>query len=597
MKFIRLLASMFMLAVLAACSGGGGNPGATVPSSGTVPNSTATTAPTTPTTTATASVNDLVITLDKTQVNNNAATQIELQAQAVDAGRNAVIGAAGTIEIQDVSGGAAASGGPFVTDVNGKFKAQISIGASKINRAVTVKVKVNGLERNTLFSVVGSKLQLSLSPATPAPGETVTLEVTAQDSSNSGIANEVITLNGLTGINGLSKVTDAQGKAAFTFLAPSTGGTYNLQLQGLGVNANKSFAVVSPGGVGQPPPPAAGNIVSNSLAANPTVIGVNEIGKTINRAQLRALFLTNGNVPLQNVRVRFDIVPGPSGAVLGGGESISIGNSVVYTDAAGAAYADYISGIRSSPNNGVVVRACYDVNDFAAGTCPQSTKASFTVASTPLSLTLGDNNELEKADANTTYIKKFVLIVSDSAGQPVPNAQVSFSVDIYKYGKGVFGLGYAGDGSIIVTDVNGTTRTLAIFVNPPNNPVDDVFPGRNTWCAAEDLNRNGSIDSTPTSSEDRNGNNSLEPRGADIVISSDSPGNRTDSNGVLLIKVRYPQNVATWLAYAVKATALADGSEGTVTKTYRTSFVVGDDANGSFKTAPYGASFDCTSPN
>jgi hypothetical protein len=591
MKLIRLLTSTFMLTVLMACSGGGGNPGATVPSpSGTVPDpSTPTTTPTTP---ATASVSDLVITLDKTQINNNVATEIELQAQAVDAGRNAVSGAAGTIEIQDVSGGA----GPFVTDADGKFKAKISIGASKTNRAVTIKVKVNTLEKSTLFSVIGSKLQLSLSPAAPVPGETVTLEVTALDASNAGVANEGITLNGFAAVNGTSKVTDTQGKTVFTFLAPTTAGAYNVQASGLGTNGNKSFTVVSSGGVGQPPA-AVGPIVSKSLAANPTVIGVNVVGSTINRAQLRALFLTNGNVPVQNVRVRFDIVPGPSGAVLGGGESISIGNSVIYSDNSGSAFADYISGTRSSPNNGVVVRACYDVNDFAAGTCPNSTTASFTVASTPLSLTLGDNNELEKADANTTYLKRFVLIVSDSAGQPVPNAQVSFSVDIYKYGKGVFGLGYAGDGSIIVTDVNGATRTLAIFVNPPNNPIDDVFPGRNTWCAAEDLNRNGNIDSTSTSTEDRNGNNSLEPRGADIVISSDSPGNRTDSNGVLLIKVRYPQNVATWLAYAVKATALADGSEGTVTKTYRTSFVVGDDANGSFKTAPYGANFSCTSPN
>jgi hypothetical protein len=594
MKLIRLLASTFFVTVLAACSGGGGNPGATVSGpSGTAPNPTTPTAPTTP---ATASVSDLVITLDKTQINNNVATEIELQAQAVDAGRNAVSGAAGTIEIKDVSGGAAASGGPFVTDADGKFKAKISIGASKTNRAVTIKVKVNTLEKNTLFSVVGSKLQLSLSPAAPAPGETVTLEVTALDASNAGVANEGVTLNGFAAVNGTTKVTDSQGKTVFTFLAPLTAGAYSIQASGLGANGNKSFTVVSSGGVGQPPA-AAGPIVSKSLAANPTVIGVNVVGSSINRTQLRALFLTSGNVPVQNVRVRFDIIPGPSGAVLGGGESISIGNSVVYSDNSGAAFADYISGTRSSPNNGVVVRACFDVNDFAAGTCPNSTTASFTVASTPLSLTLGDNNELEKADDNTTYIKKFVLIVSDSAGQPVPNAQVSFSVDIYKYGKGVFGLGYPGDGSIIVTDVNGTTRTLAIFVNPVNNPIDDVFPGRNTWCASEDLNRNGNIDSTSTGSEDRNGNNSLEPRGADIVISSDTQGNRTDSNGVLLIKVRYPQNVATWLAYAVKATALADGSEGTVTKTYRTSFVVGDDANGSFKTAPYGASFDCTSPN
>ncbi len=592
MKLIRLLASMAMLAVLVACSGGGGSPGATNNSTTTTTGGSGTSGTTTTVvSTETAAVSDLVITLDKTQVNNNVATEIELTAQAVSSDRNAIKGASGTVQVQDISGGSAASGGPFVTDADGKFKAKISTGSSKVNRAVTVKVTVNGLERSTVFNLVGTTLQTTLIPGAPAPGATATIEVTALDASNAGIANEVVTLNGFPSVTGVSKATNNQGKATFIFTAPSAPGVYSLETTGLGVTSNKSFEIVSTTGGGQPPA-AVGPIVSKSLSANPTVIGVNVAGSTANRAQLRALFLTTGNVPVQNVRVRFDIIPGASGAVLGGGETISTGTSLVLSDNSGAAFSDYISGTRSSPNNGVAVRACFDLVDFPSTSCPNAVTTTFTVAAKPLSLTLGDNNELQKADNNTTYIKQFVLIVSDSAGQPVPNAQVSFSVDIYKYGKGVFGIGYPGDSAIVITLVDGTTQTLSIRTNPRDNGVDDVLPGRNVWCINEDVNRNGNIDGT----EDRNNNGRLEPRGADIVISSDSPGNRTDSNGVLLIKVRYPQNVATWLAYSVKATALAEGSEGTVVKTYRTNFVQGDQVNGSFLVAPYGSDFSCTSP-
>jgi hypothetical protein len=585
MKSIKLLASIAVVMSLAACSGGGGSPGAngiSAPSGGT------TTGNVSP---ETAAVADLIITLDKTQVNNNVATDIQLVAQAVSSERNAVTGATGTVEVLDISGGAAASGGPFKTDADGKFKAKIATGSSKTNRSVTVKVKVNGLERNTVFNIVGTTLQVSVVPGAPAPGATVTVEVTAQDASNAGIANQAITLGGFPAVAGLSKLTNNLGKATFVFAAPATAGTYNLSADGLGAVTNKSIDVVAVGGGG--PPAAVGPIVSKSMAANPTVIGVNAGGSTTNRAQLRALFLTNGNVPVQNVRVRFDIIPATvGGATLQAGEAISTGTNLVLSDNSGAAFADYISGTRSSPNNGVAVRACYDLVDFASTACPNSISTTFTVAAKPLSLTLGDNNELKKENNNLTYVKDFVLIVSDSAGQPVPNAQVSFSVDIYKYGKGIFGIGYPGDGAVVITLVNGTTQTLSIRTNPQDNGVDDVLAGRNTWCINEDINRNGNIDGA----EDRNGNNSLEPRGADIVISSDVPGNRTDANGVLIIKVRYPQNVATWLAYSVKATALADGSEGTVIKRYRTNYVEGDQVNGSFLTAPYGTSFSCITP-
>jgi hypothetical protein len=578
-KTIQFASAVLLSSFLLACSGGGGSSGSTTATNG--PNSS------TPTSgIATLPVNDVVVSLDKTQVNNNAPTAVQLTVQAVSTNRNAVVGVAGVVELIDVAGGASLSGGPFVTNDTGQFKANITTGSNKTNRVVTLKVTVGGIAKDTVFTIGGSTLQVTLVPGSPTPGATATLEVTALDSANGAIAGENISLSGFSEVNSLTKVTNTQGKAVFTFRAPANAGSYSLSAAGVGATSDKNFQVI-PAGAGALPS-AIGPIISASLSANPAVIGVNAAG-TENRAQLRAIFLTAGNTPVQNVRVRYEIIPGSSGAVLGAGESISSGASIVLSDNTGATLADYIAGSRSSPNGGVSVRACYDLNDFAAGSCPNSVTSNFTVAAKPLSLTMGDNNLVEKTDQNLTYVKRFVLVVADSAGQPVPNAQVSFSVDIYKYGKGVFGADYPSD--FIQTLPGGATRSVDVV--PQDNQVNDVSLGRNSWCINEDLNRNGNIDGL----EDSNGNGTLEPRLADITISSDTLGNKTDSNGVLLIKVRYPQNVGTWLAYAVKATALAEGSQGTVIKRYITDVAQADVVNGSFLTAPYGTNQNCAQPN
>jgi hypothetical protein len=263
----------------------------------------------------------------------------------------------------------------------------------------------------------------------------------------------------------------------------------------------------------------------------------------------------------------------------------------VYSDVNGDAIADYIAGTRSSPTNGVTIRACYGLTDaaIAGGACPNSVTKTLTVASQPLSITLGDNNLLEKGNFGLTYIKKFDVAVADAAGNAVPNASVSASVDITHYGKGGFGYVTAG----------GTGTYQITLNNPPNFATDvtstkNVVPTAttgNVWCVNEDTNRNGFNDT----GEDVNFNGKLEPRKADVLLFSVA-SNVTAANGRMTIQVEYPQNVATWLAYTVKVTTNVAGSEGTDQKSYITSFIAGDEKNGSFLTPPYGAS-SCDNPN
>ena len=178
-----------------------------------------------------------------------------------------------------------------------------------------------------------------------------------------------------------------------------------------------------------------------------------------------------------------------------------------------------------------------------------------TFASQPLSITLGDNNELARGTDNLTYIKKFDIAVADAAGNAVPNAQISASVDLRVYGKG-------------------------------------PYTAPRTWCENEDTNRNGFLDAAEIIAGD--GNSEISPRKADVVLSYVG-GKSTGTNGRATIQVEYPMNVATWLFYAVKVTTTVAGSEGVVEKLYRTDFIEGDDKNGSFLTPPYGVN-DCRTP-
>jgi len=290
------------------------------------------------------------------------------------------------------------------------------------------------------------------------------------------------------------------------------------------------------------------------------------------------------------MRVRFEIVP----PVLGSGEAISTSDSTVYSDSAGIAEAEYIAGTRSSPTNGVRVRACYKASEFSTPTdCPQSVIATLTVAGTPLSISIGDDNLLEKGLGSIAYLKKFLLQVNDSSGVAVKDAIVSVSVDITHFGKGQYGglyplgsqapsiqdqsLGYVALGTSTVAPITSTTTSPGPLPGSPSRFA-------NVWCANDDLNRNGALDS----GEDINGDGILTPRKAEVIVSYVS-GNTTNASGQMLVQVTYGQNVGYWLAYTLRVTTRVAGSEGEASKSYITDVLQADVPNGSFLTPPYGS--------
>ncbi|MEB2349064.1 MAG: Ig-like domain-containing protein [Comamonadaceae bacterium] len=528
MKNVLKLASLVLAVSLAACGGGGGDPGTTPGGGGG------------------AKVASFDIQLDKNALLNNGLDEAKLTVVALDASNNPVSDA--NVKVSADSG--IYTPDTSTTDASGKASGTVSIGGNKSNRAIGLTIDVGGQVKSESITVTGSELTINV-PAVVATGDQVPLSVKVTDANSAPIANVDVSLGGTLGFAGTVK-TNASGTADKTLTAAPAVGKYTVQITASGVTATRDVQVGSLSGGGSVVvPDAVGPISAASLSISPDTIAPNAVGSTDKRATLKAVFRDAQNRAVENVRVRFEIVaPG-----LGSGEAISTGTSTVYTDANGVANAEYIAASRSSPTNGVRIRACYGLTDaaVAGGACPQSEEATMTIAATAISITLGDNNELEKGINNLTYIKRFIVAVTDSAGNAVPNAAFTKSVDLPFYLKG------------------------------------PAWNGTKFSCPNEDANRNGFLDV----GEDADGDGKSTPPKADVVISGDS---KTGANGLAVIQVEYAQSVATWLEYEVKVTTNVEGSEGTAQKSYVTSFVKGDEENGSFLIPAYGKNA-CNAPN
>ncbi len=471
---------------------------------------------------------DLSLVLSATSLSNSGSNTIVATATAVDASRNALSDIPVTISVDN---NAVAVVGGTATDSNGRISAEIGIGNDKSNRVVTVTATSGRLTRTASFAVVGARLTATVIPSVIAPGVAGEVQYILRDASSNPIAGAPISITA-SGVTPATGTTDTNGAYTFTYTAPSSAQTLTIAATAAGASDTQNVVVQA--GSGSVPPVSVA-INSASVSANPSVVSVNTDG-TNNRTEIRALFLGPNNAPIPNVRVRFDL----NGDVNSIGGTLTSGANVVYSDANGVATTFYVPGSRSSPTNGVTVRACYYTTDAlaAAGACTTSALTTVTVVSDPLSVTIGTNNEIFEGANNLTYIKKYVVMVVDSSGQAKADVQITPSVDLLSYTKGFYG------------NPGAWTRS------PPAGHTGPT-------CSNEDLNRNGVLES----GEDINGNGQLDPRKSDVAISMIG-GNRTNSSGIATLQIEYPKNVATWITYRIliSASGIA-GTEGRTTWT------------------------------
>ncbi|MEO8605662.1 MAG: hypothetical protein ABI629_24045, partial [bacterium] len=316
------------------------------------------------------------------------------------------------------------------------------------------------------------------------------------------------------------------GNYTYTYTAPASAGTVDIVGSAGGVS--KTLTVLVQSGAGSILP-AVGPINSASVSANPSVVSTNS-ASTNNRTEIRALFVGPGNASIARVRVRFDL----NGDANNIGGAFSTGTGFIYSDANGIATTAYIPGAKASPTNGVTIRACYDINDFAATACPNQATVTITVVSDPLSVTIGSNGLIEVPPANLTYQRKFVVLVVDASGRAKPNVDIVPSIDLLRYWKG--------------------------FYVTPGAWAQRSNPG---GCINEDLNRNGVLEIA----EDINHSAAIEPRKSDVAISIEGTG-KTDSTGSATVVIEYPQNVGSWVQVKILVAATGvSGTEGRATWT------------------------------
>jgi hypothetical protein len=338
--------------------------------------------------------------------------------------------------------------------------------------------------------------------------------------------------------------------------------------------------------------------VSASLTPTPSVVSVNTAGSNTNQVELRALFLGTNNQAVPNIRVKFSLDPANSsdGAVTQGG-----GATYAYSDNSGIARGTFTPGQRSSPTNGVTVRACWDTGDFdTAATCPanRTLTATLTIASEALSVNIRTNNLIKTGAAGLTYIKEFVVMVVDAAGQAKPDILITPSVDLTAYYKGRYfynGTVWAQRPTLADTENwiwNSSTTTWGRGTTPTSQPA----------CPNEDVNRNGVLEA----GEDLNRNGDIDPRKSDVAIKMiGSP--RTDANGLAILQIEYGQNVASWVDFAITVTA--SGISGTESRAryvgglyglgnlpYPASAVADQNIPPAFVISPYGKGYTSALP-
>lgn len=529
-------------AMLVGCGGGGGDAGGCVfdCSAGT-------------------SVETLVVTLSSQSLPNTGSDVVTATITALNGDRVAVSGAPVAVAV-DANAVVTLSGAS--TDANGVVTATVGIGADKANRTVTLTVTSGTVETTASFQVTGSRISATYTGtvATNSPDNAVVYQVT--DVNGNALVGQPIEVSapGLTTVEG---TTDSAGRFTYTYTAPPVAGDLTITATAAGVSNNAIVVVQSVGAV---PPVGDGVIVgSASIAASPNKVTVNAVDSVTNQAQVRVLFVQPNNAPIQNMRVRFDLNGDPNGV----GGTFSSGTDILYSSANGTVITAYIPGTRASPTDGVVIRACYAKTDaaLAGNACPQSVMTTLTVTDEAISVTLGTNELIEEGEAKLTYIKKFVVMVVDSAGNAMSGVTISPVVDLTNYAKGTWRV--AGD--VWVPEVTGV-------------------------CINEDVDRDGILDG----GEDLDSDSVLEPRKADVSIRM-VDSNRTDTSGLAILQIEYPKNVASWVRYLITVTASGiSGTEGRATFAgwldVSADAVSDTDVSPAFVFSPYGQTSSCTDP-
>lgn len=530
----------------------------------------------------------LTLALSAPQMNNSGGETITATVTAVNSANQTVAEAPVLISV-DSDAEIAVAGA--ATDANGELRGTVRIGENRSNRTITVTAAAaNGVTVAKSFLVVGAELTATAVPAVIGPSQPGQIKYRLIDANGNAMTSVSIVVTGPGGVE-TAATTGSNGEYDYNYTSPTATGNLVIRATA-GGDTSETTVLVQAAGSGTIPPvnSATSPILSASVSANPSVIAINTSG-TSNQSQIRALFLTAGNAPVQNIRVRFDL----KGDANNVGGSFTTLDNIVYSNANGVATSAYVSGTRGSPTDGVTIRACWDYTDFASPTaCPNEVTTTLTIKDDPVSVSIGTNNLVGTGTSGLTYVKRYVVQVVDSSGLAKPGVQISPSLDLLKYLKGTWEI--VGD----------------IWVQFPQASCDNEDLNRNNvyevYSDGWDEDVNHSFNLTP-------GRPALDPVKADVGISFEGES-RTDDKGQVVLRIEYPQDMGSWVQFNILVSASGvSGTEGRANYegilSVPASAVNNVDAEPPFRTSRYGVqgsalvskSFNgrthllCTNPN
>lgn len=470
---------------------------------------------------------DLTLTLSATNIDNSGSRTVTATATAVDKNRNALSGIPVQLSVSDSS--AFISGAGTQTNANGQVSGTVGIGQDRSNRTVTVVATSGTLSRTAAFQITGARFsQASPVPAVATAGAAGTVQYALTDVNSNPMTGVPITVSG-DGLSTVTGRTDLNGAFVYGYTAPNAPGT-TLKIKAAAGGVESEVLVAIPGGGSTVP--AAQTPVSKTLNLSADVVAINT-ANTKNQVTVNAFFRDGSNAPVPNVRVLFGVIGDNQTGTIGAGKN------AVLSDASGTASTTYSPGAVSSPTNGVTVQACWKTTDFASTDSTSNCSAAggqlltttLTIVSNPVSISIGTDNTITNGSSGLTYVKKYAVLVVDSAGNPKSDVQITPSLDLGGYGKGYWGW-------------NLVTKK---WERAPEIGTQGLLTAT---CPNEDINRNGVIDGV----EDTNDNKQLDPRKSDVAITLVG-ATKTDANGVAVLQLEYPKSLASWVAFKITVTA------------------------------------------
>jgi hypothetical protein len=499
--------ALAFVALLAGCSAGGKG------------------SPTTTGTTTTAA--DLVVSVDKSSIQDTGSDTATITVTAVDSNRNVVASAPITITPNATSNAVVTPSGT-ATSSTGIVTGALTIGSDHSNRTINLVITSGSITKNLAVTVTGATL--TANAVSGSAGSTATIVYRLSDSAGTSLAAVPISVSG-DGLPTVNDVTDSSGNYTYSYTVPSSASLVITATAG-GVTTATTVTISA-----TTTPAASGTPTAESIAANPNFVSVNSAGSTANQIQVRALFQDSNNVPISNVRVRFDL----DGDLNSIGGTLTSGANYVYTDANGVATTSYVAGTRGSGSNALTIRACWSTTDFTAGTCPNATPLTTTVTVTQGGVSVSKpftDNIIGIDNTRLIYTLPFSVQVTDSVGNPQPGIKVSATSYLPRYYRG-----YWSSGTAIVNGV----------------PTVVYGPTVVNVCDNEDINHNNVLDA----GEDANASGKLEPAAADVAIVPTSTGSdTTDQSGLAYFTMQYGQTLASWEDYYLTFTAVVQGTEG-----------------------------------